>query len=67
MVKLACRYNRPTELAIMGCDRLDYACTSERHWTHLSDKVWHFVHMIEDATGVHVGILGTGFRTEDHA
>src|SRR5205823_7250190 len=31
-VKLACKYNRPTGLAVMGLDRLDYAntCVTER-------------------------------------
>jgi adenylosuccinate synthase len=64
-VKMACTHNRPTELAVMGLDRLDYgnhlvSCSAE-----LSEKGIWFVGELEAATGVKVNWLGTGFRTQD--
>ena len=64
-VKRACEYNRPTSLAIMGLDRLNFKDLNERIWDRLTDGAKTFVHAIEAATGVPVGIAGTGFGTFD--
>jgi adenylosuccinate synthase len=62
-VKLACRYNRPTSLAVMGLDRLDFKNFDVSDWSALTDRAKNFVDDLESATGVPVGIVGTGFGT----
>jgi adenylosuccinate synthase len=64
-VKSACRYNRPTALAVMGLDRLDYANYRARELGQLTRKALDFLHLIEGATGVPVEWLGTGFETSE--
>lgn len=64
-VKLACKYNRPTSLAVMGLDRLDYANTGVSEITRLTPKTQRFLHDIELATGVPLEFVGTGFGTFD--
>jgi adenylosuccinate synthase len=64
-VKLACRYNRPTSLAVMGLDRLDYANTGVTELARLTRKARDFVDEAELATGVPVEFVGTGFGTFD--
>jgi adenylosuccinate synthase len=57
----ACHYNRPTSLAVMGIDRLDYENTGVTKAGDLSLKAITFLGDIEDRTGVPVGWVGTGF------
>ncbi len=38
MVKMACRYNRPTSLAVMGLDRLDYQNQGIKHASELTKR-----------------------------
>ena len=38
MVKMACRYNKPTSLAVMGLDRLDYANTDVSNTSALTAR-----------------------------
>jgi len=64
-VKLACRYNRPTSLALMGLDRLDYANTGVSNLDELTPKARKFLDDLESATGVPVDFIGTGFGTFD--
>jgi adenylosuccinate synthase len=64
-VKLACRYNRPTSLAVMGLDRLDYANTGVTEMRRLTPKARRFLEAIEFATAVPVELVGTGFGTFD--
>src|SRR4029077_12512988 len=66
-VKVACDYNRPTSLALMGLDRLDYANTGLTDITSLTPEARDFVERIELATGVRVEFYGTGFGTFDAA
>lgn len=61
----ACRYNRPTSLAVMGMDRLDYADTGVTTFEELSPRSRAFIEQLELATGVTVEFAGTGFRTAD--
>lgn len=64
-VKLACKYNRPTSLAVMGLDRLDYANTGVTERAKLTDSARRFLHEIEMNTGIPVQFAGTGFGTFD--
>jgi adenylosuccinate synthase len=64
-VKLACTYNRPTSLAVMGLDRLDYANTGLTDVHKLTVQARTFLEAIELATGVRVEFGGTGFGTFD--
>lgn len=64
-VKLACQYNRPTSLAVMGLDRIDYQNTNVKEWDALTESARHFVAHLESNTGVQVAIVGTGFGTFD--
>jgi adenylosuccinate synthase len=67
LVKLACKYNCPTSLAVMGLDRLDYANTEIKHFHKLTPKAHEFLDSLELATGVPIEIVGTGFETFDVA
>jgi adenylosuccinate synthase len=64
-VKLACKYNRPTSLAVMGMDRLDYANTGVSEFMMLTAKSREFLYHLELETGVPVELAGTGFGTCD--
>jgi adenylosuccinate synthase len=64
-VKRACEYNRPTALAVMGIDRLDYKNFCAPNWDALTEQARRFVLTVEEATGVPVSIIGTGFGTFD--
>jgi adenylosuccinate synthase len=64
-VKLACRYNHPTSLAVMGLDRLDYANYRVTTSGKLSEKAKILLHQIEMATAVPIEFGGTGFGTFD--
>jgi adenylosuccinate synthase len=64
-VKLACHYNRPTSLAIMGLDRIDYGNTGVVDPDALTSKGRLFVDELQFSTGVPVELVGTGFGTFD--
>jgi adenylosuccinate synthase len=64
-VKLACEYNRPTSLAVMGLDRLDFKDLAVTHWKELTDGAKQFLDELETATRVPIGIVGTGFDTQN--
>lgn len=64
-VKTAASYNRPTALAVMGLDRLDYANTGVRDLSDLTSSASAFLKEIELGTGVPVEFAGTGFGTFD--
>jgi adenylosuccinate synthase len=63
--KLACRYNRPTSLALMGLDRLDHANTGVTEFRDLTLKARRFLSDLTTATGVPIEFAGTGFGTFD--
>ena len=65
-VKLACRYNRPTSLAVMGLDRIEYQNTGVTDFEKLTTRAREFLNEIEQATVVAVEIAGTGFGTGDN-
>jgi adenylosuccinate synthase len=64
-IKVACEYNRPTSLAVMGLDRLDFKNLHVSDWSGLTDTARRFVSELEASTGVPVSLLGTGFGTAD--
>ncbi len=64
-VKRACDYNRPTQLALMGLDRLDHRNHRASSWSSLTPTVRIFVANLERETQVKVGWVGTGFHTEE--
>jgi adenylosuccinate synthase len=64
-VKIACAYNHPTELAVMGLDRLDYRNHLIENPSALSECAAIFIARLEGATRIRVSWVGTGFRTED--
>lgn len=64
-VKRACAYNKPTALAVMGLDRLDYANHGVTASAALSDKAKLLLNRIEMATAVPIEFAGTGFGTFD--
>lgn len=63
----ACKYNRPTGLAVMGLDRLDYRNTGLRDIARLTLPARRFLETLESRTGVPVIFAGTGFGTFDLA
>jgi adenylosuccinate synthase len=64
-VKSACRYNRPTELALMGLDRLDHQNAGAASSADLTAGARQFIETLEAETNVRIGWVGTGFRTAD--
>ena len=64
-VKLACDYNRPTSLAVMGMDRIEYANTGVTEVGKLTANARNFLDEVELAARIPVEFVGTGFRTFD--
>jgi adenylosuccinate synthase len=60
MVKRACMINRPTQLAIVALDYIDYANKGKKNFYQLTPNTQAFVHQIQRVTGVRVGFIGTG-------
>ena len=65
LVKAAVNYNRPTALAIMGLDRLDYQNIGIVDFNQLSEKAKSFIDSIKQETRTPIKFLGTGFTTND--
>jgi adenylosuccinate synthase len=64
-VRVACQYNRPTAIAIMGLDRIDFRNFNSTDPAELTQSAKEFVAQVERSTGVPVEIVGTGFGTLD--
>lgn len=64
-VKRACQYNRPTSLAVMGLDRIDFQNLNATTWDDVTASAKRFVKQLESSTGIPVSIVGTGFGTSD--
>ena len=62
-VKVACKYNQPTSLAVMGLDRLTFSDTGITAFSDLSTTSRHFLCHLEGSTGVKIEVAGTGFGT----
>jgi adenylosuccinate synthase len=63
LVKLACRYNRPTQLAVMGADRLNHANYRLEEPAELTPDVHKFLEQLHDELDVPIRWVGTGFGT----
>ncbi|HUU19600.1 MAG TPA: adenylosuccinate synthetase [Sedimentisphaerales bacterium] len=64
-VKMACKYNRPTSLAIMGIDRLDFRNYCIKEISDLTEEAKRFICNIKLETGIPVELVGTGFDTKE--
>jgi len=64
-VRLAASYNRPTSLAVMGIDRLDYENTGATKMEELTVVAGKFLNGIQVATQTPIEFIGTGFGTFD--
>jgi len=64
-VKTACRYNRPTSMAVMGMDRLDYANHAIPSAEDLTPRGRAFLTELRSATGVPIEWIGTGYGTSE--
>lgn len=64
-VKVACAYNRPTRLAVMGVDRIEYSNTGVLNAANLTKRARIFLDLVESSTGVPIEFVGTGFGTFD--
>ena len=64
-IRRACAYNRPTSLAVMGLDRLDFKNLGVREPSKLSPIAHKFLNDLEFATVIPVEFVGTGFGTFD--
>jgi adenylosuccinate synthase len=60
MAKYACMINRPTELAIVALDYLDYKNRGKKNYYQLTLPTQLFLQRVQNATGVRVGFMGTG-------
>ena len=64
IAKKAAIINKPTSLALMGVDYLDYCNNSVGYYTELGDATKDFISRIEEELGIEVGLIGTG--PKDH-
>lgn len=64
-VKLACKYNRPTTLAVMGLDRLDYVNYGITEIPDLTKPARAFLDLLETEASIPIEFAGTGFGTFD--
>lgn len=64
-VSAASRYNRPTHVAVMGLDRLDYRNRGGHDISDLTDSAIEFLRRLARELEVTARWLGTGFQTGD--
>jgi adenylosuccinate synthase len=62
-VQTACLYNRPTQLAVMGLDRLDFSNHRTTRFERISETSRAFLTNLQRHTGVPIRWVGTGFET----
>lgn len=65
LVKRAAMINRPTQIALMFADYIDYANYAQETYDKLTDASKDFVDRIEKETGVPVTLIGTGPQNKD--
>ncbi|MDR3634135.1 MAG: adenylosuccinate synthetase [Isosphaeraceae bacterium] len=65
MVRNACRYNKPTKLAVMGIDRIDYENRGVRDGDKLTASAASFLGRLRIELGVPIEWVGTGFATTE--
>jgi len=64
-VRVACRYNAPSALAVMGLDRLDCRNLGVIDLREITVRASSFIRELEEQTGIPVAWLGTGFETSE--
>jgi adenylosuccinate synthase len=65
LVRKAAVVNRPTKIALMGTDYLDYKNKEESRYEDLTNDTNKFVQDIEDELGISVAFVGTGPTNEE--
>jgi adenylosuccinate synthase len=65
LVRLAALYNRPTAIALMGIDRLDYKNTRATMCDQLTSNSISTTSNIENLTRCPIEFIGTGFEVAD--
>ena len=65
MIKMACKYNRPTSLALMGLDRFHFPNYKVKKSSQLTKKTKLFLETLEYETGIPIEFIGTGFKTKE--
>lgn len=65
LVQRATMINRPTQIALMFIDYLDFQNKGKQDFDELTQKSKDFVHRIEDETGTPITLIGTGPRNGD--
>lgn len=65
LVKMACNYNCPTSLAVMGLDRLDFANSGATDFSELTSEAQSFLTNLLSALNLSIRFVGTGFGTFD--
>jgi len=58
--KRACLINRPTQIALVALDYLDYKNRGRGSYHLLTPATREFVQKVQEVTGVQVGFIGTG-------
>jgi adenylosuccinate synthase len=61
LVHTACRYNRPTSLAVMGLDRIDVRNRGASDVCQLTEYTIDFLATLESELELPINWLGTGF------
>lgn len=59
-LKEAIQVNGATKLALNFANYIDWNCYKANDYDELTQKVYDFIHRIEDETGVKVALVGTG-------
>ncbi len=65
IVKKAVSVNRPTKIALMGVDYLDYENKGIKHYNELTEKTKSFIQSLEDKLGVMVNLIGNGPKDQE--
>ncbi len=65
IVKRAISVNRPTEIALMGSDYLDYKNRDVKHFDELTLQTKDVIYQLEKELGVKISFIGTGPKDEE--
>jgi adenylosuccinate synthase len=60
LVRAAVAYNRPTSIAVMGIDRLDYSVRGVKKLKELSQQTTLFIERLQAELGIAIAFVGTG-------
>ena len=65
LIRKAIAYNKPTSLAVMGIDRLDYSNRGISDVAECSDKAIDYLSLLRSEFEIPISWVGTGFGTFD--